>query len=72
MYIKELDSYGKTATFFPGDRVCVLPLKIEATVVEQYLTYDCGTTFWGNVKLLYDDGIEGTSNSWQLKHIEKY
>lgn len=69
---EELDSCGKPATFFHGDRVYVLPLKMEATVVEQYLTYDCGTTFWGNVKLVYDDGIVGISNSWQLKHIEKY
>ena len=57
------------APFQPGDRVFVLPLKMEATVVEQYKTYDYPDEYWGNVLLQYDDGTKGVSNSWQLKHL---
>ena len=66
--MNELDSSGKQAAFKPGDRVWVGPLKCWATVVKQQLSYDCGESFWGNVRVRYDDGVEGTSNSWQLRH----
>ncbi len=65
------DSQGKEPSFLPGERVFVLPLKMEATVVEQKLHYDGSESFWGNLVLLYDDGIKGTSNSWQCKKITK-
>jgi hypothetical protein len=50
-----------------GQRVIVLPLMMEATVVRQLRHYDCGEEFWGNVIVRYDDGIYGESNSWQLR-----
>ena len=65
----ELDSNGNPAKFRPGDRVNVLPLKMEATVIEQYRSYDYPDWFWGNVRLKFDDGAEGTSNSWQLEKV---
>lgn len=56
--------------FEKGDRVLVLPYNKEATVVEQFLSYDYPDVFWGNTKVKYDDNIEGTCNNWQLKLIE--
>jgi hypothetical protein len=67
----ELDSNGKPPQYNPGDRVCVLPLKLEATVIKQHLSYDYQESFWGNVILQYDDGVTGICNSWQIKKIEK-
>ena len=55
--------------FKQGDRVCVLPLKMEATVIRQIKHYDGDEEFWGNVELQYDDGIKGISNSWQLEKL---
>ena len=55
--------------FKEGDRVYVIPLNQEATVIKQQLTYDYPESFWGNVELLYDDGVKGLSNSWQVKKI---
>ena len=65
-----LDSEGKPAKFLNGDRVFVLPNKMEATVVRQMLHYDMNESFWGNLELLYDDGIKGTCHSWQVKRID--
>lgn len=65
----QLDSTGKESDFKPGERVFVLPLKMEATVIEQFLHYDYPESFWGNVKLMYDDNVSGTANSWQLLKI---
>ena len=62
----ELDSNGKGPSFHPGQRVYVASLKMQATVIEQLLSYDYPESFWGNVRVRYDDGIEGVSNSWQL------
>lgn len=58
-------------TFMSGERVYVCPLQLEATVIRQQKCYDgpgCDH-FWGNVELLYDDGVKGVSNSWQLKKL---
>ena len=66
-----LDSEGKPAKFFKGDRVFVGPNKMEATVVRQMLHYDMNESFWGNLELLYDDGIKGTCHCWQVKRIEE-
>ena len=65
------DSDGKGPEFKKGDRVWVAPLKMEATVIEQILHWDYPESFYGNVKLKYDDGAEGTSNSWQLSRVIK-
>lgn len=62
-----LDSYGNAPQFKEGDRVLVIPLNQEATVIKQQLAYDYPESFWGNVELLYDDGVKGLSNSWQVK-----
>ena len=47
----------------------VAPMRMYATVIEQTLSYDYPESFWGNVQLQYDDGITGTSNSWQLVKV---
>jgi len=54
-----------------GDRVWVAPLKLKATVIKQILSYDSGESFWGNVELLYDDGVKGESNNWQIMRINE-
>jgi hypothetical protein len=69
-YDREIDEDGKPAPFQMGDRVLVLPNKMEATVIRQQRCYDGpGQFFWGNVDLIYDDGIRGVCNSWQLKKL---
>lgn len=65
----KVDSDGKGSTFVEGERVLVLPLKMEATIIKQILHYDMNETFWGNVELLYDDGSKGTSHGWQVKKV---
>lgn len=55
--------------FKAGERVYVLPLKMEATVIRQRKVYDGPDEFWGNVELQYDDGVKGVSNSWQLAKV---
>lgn len=67
--ICEIDSDGRGPQFHSGERVLVLPNNMEATVIKQALHYDGPESFWGNLKLKYDDGIEGTSHSWQVKKI---
>ena len=67
----ELDSNGNPSQYNPSDHVYVLPLKLEATIIKQHLSYDYPESFWGNVSLQYDDGVTGICNSWQLKRIEK-
>jgi len=64
---EERDSEGKTRRWFIGDRVFVGPNGMIATVVKQHLHYDGCESFFGNVSLMYDDGVKGTSHSWQLK-----
>lgn len=67
---EEFDSNGLRAMFKEGDRVYVIPLKMEATVIKQRLSYDgVDYRFWGNVELIYDDGKKGESNNWQLRKI---
>lgn len=67
----EKDSFGNLPKFSAGDRVLVLPLNMEATVIKQTKSYDCDCPawFWGNVKVRYADGVEGISHSWQLKKL---
>ena len=67
--ICKIDSDGRGPKFRSGDRVLVGPNGMEATVIKQELSYDGPESFWGNVQLLYDDGIKGVSNSWQVKKI---
>ena len=67
----QVDSNGHGPSWRPGERAWVAPLKVEATVVEQRLSYDGDESFWGNVELVYDDGVKGVSNSWQLVRIVK-
>jgi len=68
---KRVDSDGKGPQYQPGERVYVAPLKMQATVIEQFLSYDYPESFWGNVKVKYDDGVVGVSNSWQLMKINE-
>ena len=63
------DSAGKFPSWNPGDRVYVAPLKMYATVIKQNLSWDYPESFWGNVEVQYDDGITGTSHSWQLVNV---
>lgn len=67
--ICDIDSDGRGPEFHPGDRVHVKPLNIEATVIRQIKHYDGWESFWGNVELKYDDGVNGVSNCWQLKKV---
>ena len=68
---KEVNSDGNGPMWKPGDRVWVAPLKMEATVIQQRLSYDGDESFWGNVELVYDDGVKGVSNSWQIMRVNK-
>lgn len=63
--IKALDP----APFQPGDRVYVKPTKMEATVIRQHRHWDYPDSFWGNVELVYNDGLKGISHSWQVEKI---
>jgi hypothetical protein len=63
------DSDGNGPTYKKGDRVWVAAVQMEATVIEQVLHWDYPDSFYGNVKLKYDDGVEGTSNCWQLSRV---
>jgi hypothetical protein len=67
--MSELDSAGNPPKFKVGDRVYVHPMRMEATVIKQVLHYDYPESFWGNLELQYDDGIKGTSHSWQCKKV---
>lgn len=67
----QVDSNGHGPRWKAGDRVWVAPLKMEATVVEQLLSWDYPESFWGNVVLRYDDGANGISNNWQLVEINR-
>jgi hypothetical protein len=53
--------------FKEGDRVMVGPNGMTATVIRQIVHYDGPDVFYGNVELLYDDGVKGVSHSWQVK-----
>ena len=64
-----VDSQGKSPEYKEGDRVWVGPMKMEATVIRQVLHWDYPDSFWGNLELLYDDGVKGTSNSWQCSKV---
>jgi hypothetical protein len=66
---QELDSHGSPAKFKAGDLVFVHPLNITARVIRQQRCYDYPDWFWGNVELMYDDGVTGISNSWQIENI---
>ena len=68
---KEVDSNGNGPMWKPGNRVWIAPLKMEATVIKQCLSYDGEESFWGNVELQYDDGVKGVSNSWQIMKVNK-
>jgi hypothetical protein len=68
---EQVDSNGHGPSWRAGERAWVAPLRVEATVIQQLLSYDGGESFWGNVELLYDDGARGVSNSWQLVRIVK-
>ena len=66
------DSDGNGPMWKSGDRVWVAPLKMEATVIKQCLSYDGPDyCFWGNVELQYDDGVKGVSNNWQIMRVNK-
>jgi hypothetical protein len=58
-------------TFNEGDRVYVVPLKMEATVIKQIKHYDSGHEFYGNVELIYDDGVKAISHGWQVELLKK-
>ena len=67
--ICEIDSNGRGPEYRKGDRVLVKPNNLQATVIRQLLTFDYPESLWGNVELLYDDGVTGVSNNWQLKKL---
>ena len=63
------DSDGRSASYKPGDRVYVQPMRMEATVIKQVLHYDGNESFWGNLELQYDDGVKGTAHCWQCSRV---
>ena len=63
------DSKGRVPEWQPGQRVWIACLSREATVIQQLLKWDYPESFWGNVLLQYDDGVQSTSNSWQLSRV---
>lgn len=65
----DIDSSGCGPQFHPGDRVYVMPLGLEGTIIRQTKHYDGPESFWGNVEIRYDDGVFGISNSWQVRKI---
>jgi hypothetical protein len=65
------DSDGRDASYKPGDRVYVQPMRMEATVIKQVLHYDGDESCWGNLELQYDDGIKGTAHCWQCSRVVK-
>ena len=67
----QVDDQGNGPMWRPGERVWVAPLKMEATVIQQQLSYDGDERFWGNVELQYDDGVKGISNNWQIMKVNK-
>jgi hypothetical protein len=67
----QVDDQGNGPMWRPGEKVWVAPLKLEATVIQQQLSYDGGESFWGNVELQYDDGTKGISNNWQIMKVNK-
>lgn len=67
--ICNIDSDGRGPQFRSGERVLVLPNQMEATVIKQLLHFDGPESFWGNLELQYDDGVKGTSHSWQVKKL---
>ena len=69
--MNDLDSNGNPPKFVKGDRVLVLPNNLKATVIRQRMHYDMNEEFWGNLELLYDDGVTGSSHSWQVERIEE-
>jgi hypothetical protein len=69
--MNDLDSKGNPPKFVKGDRVLVLPNKLKATVIRQLRHWDLDESFWGNLELLYDDGVTGSSHSWQVERIEE-
>lgn len=68
--MNEYDSNGNPPKFVKGDRVLVLPNKLKATVIRQRMHFDMNEEFWGNVELMYDDGVTGSSHCWQVERIE--
>jgi len=71
MITQQVDDQGNGPMWKPGDKVWVAPLKLEATVIQQQLSHDGGESFWGNVELIYNDGVKGISNNWQIMKINK-
>ena len=69
--MKRVDSRGLRPMWKKGDRVYVTLQKKEATIIEQILHHEGTESFWGNVRILYDDGTEGTSNCWQIMKVVK-
>ena len=52
--------------FKPGQPVWVRPCKRKATVIRQTIAYDGSEAFWGNVIVVYDNGLQGVCPLWQL------
>ena len=69
--MSRLDSEGNPPKFRQGDRVFVMSVKMQATVIRQILHYDMNETFWGNLELEYDDSTKGVSHGWQVRRIEE-
>jgi hypothetical protein len=68
-----LDSEGRAPNMPAGTRVMFLPDRDSAkhgTIEVQMLHYDCGESFFGNVRIRMDDGRYIEANCWQCKALE--
>lgn len=64
---ERLDSEGNPAPWQPGDKAYLLPRKCYVTISKQRMCYDGPEYFWGNCEIIFDDGVKGECNSWQLR-----
>jgi signal peptidase I len=66
---RENINYTKEFALQKGDKVLVFPSKQKATVIHQYTWTEGEEFFYGNVRLKYEDGTVGETNSWKCKKM---
>ncbi len=67
-----VDSEGNGPNMPPGTRVVFMPDRDDTklgTIERQILHHDGGESFWGNVRVLMDDGRYIEANCWQCKKV---
>jgi hypothetical protein len=70
---RTLDSEGRSPNMPAGTRVMFLPDRDPSkhgTIEMQMLHWDCGESFFGNVRVRMDDGRYIEANCWQCEALE--